>query len=417
MRELSDLMALIGDVFVAEGLGCHVHAAIAGPHTLTYPVSIDDANEARLNKALRCSHAMEHRLEVPTRVLLQGRHIMVQVPREQPIIVYTSTLKIKALQQPQLTIPLGVSPANQVVTLDFEQIPHLGLFGATAFGKTTALVSILTQLARYNDRQTVRFLVLSAKPGQNGLPYVARFPHTWAVVSQDAEQVACIQWVDRFIRANADKAFRMHTFLVIDDYLSLAMTYPGLRNFVAKTIALSRSCGWHLLIGTQGANRDSGFTPNILRNLSRIVFGAANANDAQWLTGRADSGIDKLSMHKGDAVLVRTGDRHPQRLATSLTEPALLQSLAVGAPPSHRPWLVRTGTTKPTPELPQFERETVTVPTGTLLQGPALTASEQELVRKTRTALGSDNKAIAALWGGPPTPKTRRWLKAALVTA
>jgi hypothetical protein len=398
----------IGAAFVADGLCCHLAGGWQGPHTLTFALRLYEPTAGNVAKAGRLAGALEAAVGVgPVRVYAERGAVFVEIPNPWPVTVPGSELRGN-----RLAVPLGLSPRRVILGVDFASTPHLLVIGPTGRGKTTAMRALAYHLTRQNPAGRVGLLAVTFKPGD--WRAFQNLGNTWAVITDPQEAAAALGWLRETMRQRALTGQAAPAlFLFLDDLLNLLAVVPDVGALLGEVASLGRAAGIHLVIGTQRLGERGAGGAAVTGNIpGRLVFGTADAQDAAYYTGRADTGAERLGTYPGDALLI--GDGGAQRLAVAYVSDHDLAGLpANGA--EVRPWANRL--------------EPVTAPAGVIgaatpaadppagganrLAWRAPTAAERAELRALYARLGSKNATLRAAWGSK-NGQNLAWLDQAL---
>jgi hypothetical protein len=408
----------IGAACVAEGLYVHLLGGWQGPHTLTFALRLYQPTAANLAKALRLAPAIEAAIgDSPARVYTDRGMICVEVPSPWPV-----TLAGCQVRGAGLAIPLGMTARGAVAGVDFEAVPHLLVVGPTGRGKTTAMRAIAFHLARQNHPGRVGLLAVTFKPAD--WHSFAHLTHTWAVITDPDEATAALSWLrDLMHTRTAHSNSIPHIFCFLDDLLNL-LAVADLAGVLGEIASLGRAAGIHLVIGTQRLGKRGTGDAAVTANMpGRLVFGTADAQDAAFYTGRADSGAERLGRYPGDALLITDG--MTTRLAVSPVSDQDLEQLPQISSELHpcgndmpcgknMPWLVPTPTREE--RGAEAKKAPVTAAVTHHLPWRSPNAEECARLRQLYEELGSKNKVLDVAYGGK-NGQSLAWLNQALAGA
>lgn len=321
---------------VANSIQGQVQEIIQGPHTFTYLVKIGDSTNRTLRKAERLSLAVENEIDNgPVRIVFLRGTLLVEVPAARPRVVLSTQLR-----GTDFAVPLGVTPHQNVIGIDFQSSPHLLVAGPTGQGKTVAMRAVAYHLAKQTPPEASRFIFATFKVKPWEIFY--NMPNTWAVITNPQEVLMMTRYaVQETHQRLATGQDNPRVFIFYDDMLNLLSTVPELDVYVKELASLSREAGIHLIIGTQRVSNEGsgrGVAGNIT---SRLIFPTANAQDAQQFVGITGSGAEKIGPFPGDAIL--RVENSIQRVATGyLTNLDIENQYPAGRVkviPDDMPWL------------------------------------------------------------------------------
>lgn len=400
--------ARIGAAFVADGLYCHLAGGWQGPHTLSFALRLYEPTAGNVAKAQRLAGALEAAVGAsPVRVYSDRGAVFVEIPNPWPV-----TVPGPALRGQRLAVPLGLSPRRAICGVDFATTPHLLVIGPTGRGKTTAMRALAYHLARQNPAGRVALLAVTFKP--NDWRAFQSLANTWAVVTDPTEAAAVLAWARETMRQRAASgATAPALFLFLDDLLNLLAVAPDVGTILGELASLGRAVGIHLVIGTQRLGERGAGGAAVTGNIpGRLVFGTADAQDAAYYTGRADTGAERLGAYPGDALLIGDGGAH--RLAVAYVSDHDLAGLPQNET-ELRPWANRLApVTAPGGAICPLTPAPDPPPAGYnrfAWRGP--TAAERAELRALYAQLGSKNAVLRAAWGAK-NGQNLAWLDQAL---
>jgi hypothetical protein len=210
----------------------------------------------------------------------------------------------------------------------------------------------------------------------------------------------------------------------LDDLLNL-LARVDVAKPLGELASLGRGAGINLVIATQRLGEKGSGGGIVTGNIpTRLVFGAADGQDAAMFTGRGGSGAECLGRYPGDALLVTDGG--VQRLAVGYVTATHLTALKQD-PQEWRPWLQRSS-------APPSQAAVAPVMTSTMHSPEAQHEGSAQVdklpdvepdvearakLRRIYEATGSKNETLRRVWGGVinesgKSPKTKRWLDQAI---
>ena len=411
----------IGRVVVGEGLAVALAGVTQGPLTVTFRLRLVQASPTALRKLLALGPALAQALQVDNvRIADDRRGILVEVASPNP---RTPTAAELAQATNDLTVAVGFDQWRKSVMVNLRDNPALLFVGPTRRGKTQAMKSTLYALARRNGPGSLRFVILAQKRAD--WEAFAPAAACLAVVTDPSEAVDVMTWAaEDLLQKRAKTATKKPSVVcVLDDLLNLLKRSPDLAAPIGEIASMGAGVGLFQLIGTQdaGSKRGTGGSDVEANITARVVYRASSATGAARAAGAGGLGIEDLSGHKGDALLLVDG--HPSRIATGLSDDrlvALLPSGDSGPPPwskrsQERPGTARTGENdQNAPVLPPLEGDDVTlVMRGEGERGqerpeenaPFLDTTrppnrdERRRLRALYRDLGSKEKTYFAAWG------------------
>lgn len=236
-----------------------------------------------------------------------------------------------------LTIPLGLDVAGNVILADLRKMPHLLVAGATGSGKSVGLNSILLSLIFQNAPRDLRILLVDPKRVEftlyNGMPYLLT-----PVVVEVEKTVNLLRWaisemerrfkvfesvgsrdIDSYnekIKSGAsspDGGQKLPYIVIVIDELAdlMAQAANEVEAAVVRLAQLARATGIHLVVATQRPSVDV-ITGLIKANItSRVAFAVASQVDSRTIIDQA--GADKL-LGNGDMLFLGGEYTKPKRI-------------------------------------------------------------------------------------------------------
>lgn len=238
-----------------------------------------------------------------------------------------------------LTIPLGMDVAGEVILADLKKMPHLLVAGATGSGKSVGLNAILLALLFQNSPRDLRILLVDPKRVEftlyNGIPHlstpvVVEVDKTvnllrWAIAEMERRFKLFEQVSSRDISSYNDKVKKgmkaqdgtyheklPYIVMVIDELADLmAQAANEVEAAIVRLSQLARATGIHLVVATQRPSVDV-ITGLIKANItSRIAFSVASQVDSRTIIDQ--SGADKL-LGNGDMLFLGGEYTKPKRV-------------------------------------------------------------------------------------------------------
>ena len=202
---------------------------------------------------------------------------------------------------------IGKDDTGELVSLDFDKIPHLLIAGATGSGKSVLLHNLLVNLfAQQNRKRQFELLIIDPK-GSEFRDYKQTGCH---FCDTTADAIAWLKGVETTMDARyklKDPMSKHDIYVVIDELADLMLTSKHeVEQSIVRIAQKGRACGIHLIVATQRPTIDvcSGL---IKANMPyRIALKTASVRDsivildhkgAEQLKGRGDC-IVKLGLRE-----------------------------------------------------------------------------------------------------------------------
>jgi S-DNA-T family DNA segregation ATPase FtsK/SpoIIIE len=238
-----------------------------------------------------------------------------------------------------LSLPLGLDVAGDLILADLKKMPHLLVAGATGSGKSVGLNSMIISLLYQNSPRDLRILLVDPKrvefTAYNGIPHlltpvVVDVDKTvnllrWAVTEMERRFKLFEEVGSRDIESYNEKVGKgisspsgtrhekiPYIALVIDELADLmAQASNEVEAAIVRLAQLARATGMHLIVATQRPSVDV-ITGLIKANItSRVSFAVASQIDSRTIIDQ--SGAEKL-MGNGDMLFLGGEFSKPKRI-------------------------------------------------------------------------------------------------------
>ena len=407
-RDLHILGRQVQGAFIGQGLPVDLELRIQGARTVTVILAPIGFGLAEMAKVQRMEPVIQAALRVsPVRVTQEQGRIFVEFPSPRPALIRGTCPEFR---RAGLQVGLGLTTRNQVASIDLARDPHVLLVGPTRRGKSTAARSIIWHLI---DQATpgydsLRVIVVGRPSDWSGLDSAR---NVWAVVPP-TEALAVVRWLWKEVTHRERHGLSQpRIVLMMDDLLSQLVDESDLVAPLAGIASNGGAAGVHLVICSQRLGKrgvgDAAISGNIL---TRLVVGAADAQEASLFTGRENSGAERLT-GDGDVLLVTR--RGEERITVGLVTNEDLSALPRWRVPP-LPWQPQrepvTPTTAPTVTAP------VTAVTAERVVNPPAEAENTSLLTGDSTSDSGDGVVTDGdgplLPRRPPTPEDAALLRA-----
>ena len=355
------------DALAAHGVDTTLVGFTVGPTVTRYELELGPgvkvSSVTSLNKDIAYAMASpEVRILAP----IPGRSaIGVEVPNRQRTLVALGDLlaadEAVAATHP-LDVPLGRDISGKTIVVNFGEMPHVLISGATGAGKSSLINSVITSLVMRATPDQLRLLLVDPKRvemGQyNDLPHLlapvvvdpkkAAGMLAWAVKEMerrydilaesgarditsyqqmiargelepgvsDAERIAAVVEGATGLESDVDRPPGPEVFpyivIVVDELNDLMMVAArDVEESVVRIAQMARAVGIHLVLATQRPSVDV-ITGVIKANIpSRIAFAVSSLADSRVILDQA--GAERL-IGKGDMLLVTASSNVARRL-------------------------------------------------------------------------------------------------------
>ena len=327
----------IAGVIVGEQLHCVLRTVVQGPLTVTFQMRLVRPSATSLRKLLGLGPALAQALRVEAaRISDTADGVLVEIPSPQP---RTPTAKLLCRHTHGLNVAVGLDQWRKPVTVNLAHHPTLLFVGPSRKGKTQAMKSVLYALVNRNRFHTFQFVVFTRK--REDWSSFAELSACWGIVVDVEETVKALEWVaGQLLQTRAAEGHRSPAvMLVLDDLLNILHRAPKIAGPIGEIASMGGGVGIYQMIGTQdaGSKRGTGGTDVEANITARIVYRASSATSAARATGQSSEGIEMLSGHRGDGLLIIDGD--VRRIATAYADDREIIQLPSGLV-AEAPWAV-----------------------------------------------------------------------------
>ncbi len=327
----------LADTLRSFGIDAKIVNVTRGPAVTRYELEIGEG--VRLNKitnladdiALKLGAAGVRIAAIPDRISVVG----IEVPNKVLSTVYLrDVIGSKEFQSNKSAVAfaLGMDIGGNHIVADIAKMPHLLVAGATGYGKSVCINSIITSLLYKSSPEDLRLIMVDPKMVElvvyNGLPHLL-IP----VVTDPKKAAGALQWaVTEMMRryallaelgvrnlAGYNKAIENdetreklpNIVIIIDELADLMMVAAKeVEDSICRITQMARAAGMHLIIATQRPSADV-ITGVMKANIpSRIAFYVDSAMNSRIILD--SSGAEKL-VGKGDMLFKYAGGK-PQRI-------------------------------------------------------------------------------------------------------
>jgi len=305
------------------GVRARVTRVIRGSATVTHVLACPSADVAQLlapAMAVRLAHALS---ASDVRLAHDRGRVLVQVTLPGAARRPVPFASLPAGQG--MATPIGRDTLGRVVTLDLSDnaTPHALVCGTTGAGKSVALTTYITSLARQTAPDALRLLLLDGKGGETFAPFSSLAHLARPVVTDARDATAALAWACDELARRAARGWHQRLVVVVDEvrYILAGAALAHLEQMTAQGRSLGISC----VVSTQYASAD------VLGRLAkadlpaRLVGLVDNAQASQLALGIAGLDAHKLSGH-GDMIF--RGGGAVTRVQVALTAPANVAGLA-----------------------------------------------------------------------------------------
>lgn len=329
--------ARIATVATGEQLDLRVSRVVRGPMTVTFVVKLAQPNPANLRRIKSLGPSFAQALGLPDiRVDDTAAGIQIELPSPAPRTPDAAWL---AQHTAGMSVAIGMDSQRQPIRINLDDHPSLFFVGPTRHGKTEGAKSALYALLAANP--SLQAIILGRR--QDWLP-LASLPGVLAIVGDANTSLAAAAWLAGEVatRTAQDQISGPPYIIIADDLPVLLKARPEIARHLGDIAGAGGAVRCYLIAITQfaGSNAGDGGAALASNTTARVVYACASAAQAALATGVAASGADKLSGHKGDALLICNGA--PVRCTTAhLPEDFSRRQAATGqgsAPAERLPW-------------------------------------------------------------------------------
>ena len=314
-----------------------------------------DAYEVELKGNTRETHIRARAPDVQTRLQVERLYV-VKIDQRLVIIVADKVPEYDHLpvvlakesclgrfMQMELPYPVGFSLISEPIMIDLAQAPHLLMGGATGFGKTVALQTVITSICYTKTPSEANFVLIDT--GAADLMCFTGLPHLSCPIIQDQENAnqvltAVATEMRRRIKlknaAPDEYALLPRIVVVVDEFPALFLGLHDkekkpLKNTISALLQRGRH-GKILLDLTAQVSTTQQMKAEIANITARIAFKCAKKNNSEIILGEA--GAENLS-GKGELLLKAPQIVGTQRLQGVFSTPDELHQLLIKVEQRH----------------------------------------------------------------------------------
>lgn len=252
--------------------------------------------------------------------------VTIQIPRpasERGKIIYTGN------QVPSghgLRVSLGLDILNQPLYFDFagQMNTNMSFLGVPGSGKSVSMRRAITVLARNNNPQDVKFMMIEVSKDGLDLRIFGQLPHlVHPVITNAAEAELALNWA--VAQINEGK-LPYKLVISIDEVAELVNQRPETIPLLQTLVSQGRAQGVVNLLATQITDKDTlKEGRSIFRQVHNVVVGKVTSKQLSYIIGnRGNLGAEALT-GKGDLKL--TSSDVTSRFAGIFTTPDELRAL------------------------------------------------------------------------------------------
>lgn len=253
--------------------------------------------------------------------------ITIQIPRpksERGQTVYTSA---NVPRGTGLRVSLGLDVFNEPVHFDFGQHmnTNLSFLGVPGSGKSVSMRRSIVSLAKNNDPDRVKFLMIEVAKDALDLRMFSRLPHLMhPVISNPLEAEHALNWLVVKIK-EGPLPFKL--VLCVDEVAELIGQQPDTTRLLASLIATGRAVNVVNLLATQITDRDTLGREGraVFRQIHNTILGKASNKQLSYVLG--NSGGLRAEALCGEGDLLLRGNDQTARFAGVFTTAADVDQL------------------------------------------------------------------------------------------
>lgn len=284
---------------------------ISATQTLTnFEVSVDPTRYGtRVSKILANQDDLSVAVGRQVRIIPRGRFIVIQIPLSNRKFPMLSELLSSSLNRKPWHAILGYNEDGSVMDFNITKpdIAHIGVFGTTGSGKTSAMESLIASMCLKHSRDEL--LLYMYNPKFNHTSDFARVISSNLISPPDTNPIAAgsvLTAIVKQMELRPEGSVRPRVMLMVDEAADLCQTSPEAQEALTRISARGRGVGFHLIIGTQKpttAALSSLMTANIP---TRVIGKVVNARESSTASGINDLGAERL-LGMGDFIVVKSG--------------------------------------------------------------------------------------------------------------
>jgi DNA segregation ATPase FtsK/SpoIIIE, S-DNA-T family len=268
------------------------------------------------------------------------KFVGISVSREKRRTVMLGDV-IHSAQSP-LTVPLGISPDNQVISHSIKDMPHLLVGGVTGGGKSIALHSMICSLLMTTTPDELQLMLVDSKcvemPQYEGIPNLITPVITDAYEAVDFFKALVLMMDKRYkfaqemgarsldeLNEKLSPENKIPYILVVCDEIAdlMFLSKHDVEESITRIAGKARAVGIHVILATQSPRREviSGLLKSNLP--SRIGFSTSSSLDSRIIMD--SMGCENL-LGNGDMLFSNQG-KSPIRLQSPLITSAEIESI------------------------------------------------------------------------------------------
>ncbi len=297
-----------------------VTARVRGAQTLTYRLRV---NPQDVKRVLGLDEPLAYVLAAESlRIVRERGTLAMEVPLDAEDFAPVPPTSLPP--QKGLVVALGRTSAGRVLTVDLgsPNCAHVLVCALTGGGKSETLRTVLHALAKQNDPQALRFLLVDCKGGLAFADFASVGHLTYPVITDPVEACQALAWAVRQLQERANGGGVPYRLVLAVDEIQEIIQAVGDKtacDLLAPITRLGRELGIHLLAATQHPTAQVLGGSLVKCNFGLRLVGRVGDARASFLA----TGQDGLEAHKlrgrGDFLAVTGGQAH--RLQVAHTTP------------------------------------------------------------------------------------------------
>ena len=313
-------MERITELLIKENISIKCVLPSFGLMTLSFPFTLVDKSRANIDKVEKLDKAIAQICGVDTARIYQKKGYFV-VDIETPTRIKVTVDSLKSSRD---DTDIAMTSQLKPVQIIWRSTGVMGFIGKSGSGKTTALQSVLYAIKKYEP--ATQIIVLGYKPADwENMKNVVTF------VSNREEIKTFLKWIINEVkiermREGVDPKQLHRIIVVYDDLKSLILDNKDVATTISDIGSLGAGVYVNTMILTQSVS-DSGGEKVFVNCSARVVFRSGDSKIDAANTGKTvnETGIDKISFKKGDAIFI--GDEGTYRIGTAMVQEKQLNTL------------------------------------------------------------------------------------------
>lgn len=243
------------------------------------------------------------------RVAPRGNHVVIQIPLKDRKFPKFSDLYSNLGNHKPWNAALGYDDLGEIMLFDLSNpsIAHIGVFGTTGSGKSSALNVLVASLCLRHAREELLLYIFD--PKWVGDTDFARIVSKNLICLPDTDPIEAgyrLAAITKQMEKRRENQLVPRVIIMTDETADLCSVSDEAKDALTRIAGRGRGVGFHLILGTQKPTAEalsSLMTANIP---TRVVGKVVNKRESNVATGLSDRGADRL-LTMGDFIVIKSG--------------------------------------------------------------------------------------------------------------